>query len=90
MPVFGSKKGATDVVPRCGWLGFSYPRDRLLRLAQEWLGGFTATGRPHGNNLWLSLPEGLRAAELLATLEKALKLVTETLDAPLPTSWRTL
>lgn len=97
------------------------------RLAREWLGGFTATGRPHGNNLWLSLPEGLRAAELLATLEKeglrltgpepfcvgsepapqavrlclgaaptrkalekALKLVSETLDAPPPTPWRTL
>ncbi|MDZ7853220.1 MAG: hypothetical protein U5L98_11400 [Halomonas sp.] len=88
---------------------------------------FAPTGRPHGNNLWLPLPEGLRAAELLAALEdrgvrltgpepfcvgsqpapqavrlclggansrdaltQALKAVTETLQAPPPTPWRTL
>lgn len=40
------------------------------RLARRWLGEYAPTGRPHGNNLWLTLPEGLRAAELLAALEE--------------------
>ncbi|QTF90886.1 PLP-dependent aminotransferase family protein [Halomonas sp. BM-2019] len=40
------------------------------RLAREWLGDYAPSGRPHGNNLWLTLPEGLRAAELLAALEE--------------------
>ncbi len=97
------------------------------RLAREWLGDLGASGRPHGNNLWLPLPEDLRAAELLAALEErgvrltgpepfcvgsepapqavrlclggarsrhvledALKALTETLQAPPPSPWRTL
>jgi DNA-binding transcriptional MocR family regulator len=40
------------------------------RLARRWLGEYAPSGRPHGNNLWLTLPEGLRAAELLAALEE--------------------
>lgn len=39
------------------------------RLARRWLAEYAPTGRPHGNNLWVRLPEGLRAAELLAALE---------------------
>lgn len=40
------------------------------RLARQWLGEYAPTGRPHGSNLWLTLPEGLRAAELLAALKE--------------------
>lgn len=35
------------------------------RLAAEWLQGFTLSGRSHGSNIWLMLPEGRRAAELM-------------------------
>ncbi len=40
------------------------------RLARERLADHAPSGRPHGNNLWLPLPEGLRSAELLAALEE--------------------
>lgn len=40
------------------------------RLARARLAGYAPTGRPHGSNLWLPLPEGVRAAELLADLER--------------------
>lgn len=64
----------------CRWVA-SDTADRLLawqteemgarqRLAKERLAAYAPTGRPHGSNLWLPLPEGLRGAELLATMEQ--------------------
>ncbi|WP_445157257.1 aminotransferase-like domain-containing protein [Halomonas sp. E14] len=38
------------------------------RLAREVLGGHPLGGRPHGANLWLPLPEGLRSAVLVDAL----------------------
>ncbi|WP_163560023.1 PLP-dependent aminotransferase family protein [Halomonas sp. NO4] len=63
----------------CHWVA-SEDAERLLswqtqelgerqRLAHERLGNYAPSGRPHGSNLWLPLPEGVRAAELLASLE---------------------
>ncbi|MCE9681302.1 PLP-dependent aminotransferase family protein [Halomonas alkalisoli] len=46
------------------------------RLAREKLAGFTLGGRPHGANLWLPLPEGLRSAVLLEALARRDVLVT--------------
>ncbi|MFY0990579.1 PLP-dependent aminotransferase family protein [Halomonas sp. C05BenzN] len=64
----------------CRWVA-SDEGDRLLawqteelgerqRLARERLAAFAPRGRPHASNLWLPLPNGLRAAELLTVLER--------------------
>ncbi len=37
-------------------------------LARDCLANYSLSGRPHGNNLWLPLPEGLRSAELMEAL----------------------
>ncbi|WP_404362886.1 PLP-dependent aminotransferase family protein [Marinobacter sp.] len=41
------------------------------RLARERLASFEIQGRPHGANLWLKLPPGLRSAAMQASLEHA-------------------
>ena len=46
------------------------------RLARERLDGFDVGGRPHGANLWLPLPEGLRSAVLQEALARRDVLVT--------------
>ncbi|EWH01684.1 aminotransferase class I/II-fold pyridoxal phosphate-dependent enzyme [Halomonas sp. BC04] len=46
------------------------------RLARERLAGFDVSGRPHGANLWLLLPEGLRSAVLQEALARRNVLVT--------------
>ncbi|GAB2788896.1 PLP-dependent aminotransferase family protein [Halomonas shantousis] len=64
----------------CRWVAGG-DADRLLawqtdelgerqRLAHEILAGFELHGRPHGANLWLPLPSGLRGAVLLDALEQ--------------------
>lgn len=40
------------------------------RMARERLAGHTVSGRPHGNNLWLPLPEGMRSAVLAEALAR--------------------
>ncbi|GAA0576874.1 PLP-dependent aminotransferase family protein [Halomonas salifodinae] len=71
----------------CRWVA-SEDAERLLAwqteelgarqaLARERLAGFPVEGRPHGSNLWLPLPNGLRGAALQATLtQRGLKLTS--------------
>ena len=67
-----------DIV--CRWID-SGAAERLLdwqlgeiavrqALAQRYLAGYGARGRPHGFHLWLPLPSGLRAAALIQQLER--------------------
>lgn len=64
----------------CHWVA-SEDAERLLtwqtqelgerqRLAHHWLGAYEPSGRPHGANLWLPLPDELRSAELQTVLER--------------------
>ncbi|MHB0774816.1 aminotransferase-like domain-containing protein [Halomonas sp. WWR20] len=64
----------------CRWIA-SDDADRLLawqidelderqRLAREMLAGYELHSRPHGANLWLPLPAGLRSAVILDALEQ--------------------
>ncbi|TVP51530.1 MAG: PLP-dependent aminotransferase family protein [Halomonas sp.] len=46
------------------------------QLAAESLQGYTLSGRPQGSNVWLTLPEGRRAAELCGRLSQLGVIVT--------------
>ncbi|MCE8015550.1 PLP-dependent aminotransferase family protein [Halomonas sp. MCCC 1A17488] len=46
------------------------------RMARERLAGYAVSGRPHGNNLWLPLPEGLRSAVFVEALAQRRVLVS--------------
>lgn len=46
------------------------------RMARERLTGYAISSRPHGNNLWLPLPEGLRSAVFVEALAQRNVLVS--------------